>query len=157
MAYVMNDPRAIFEEGLRYVPPGSRFAEVVRRTLDWCEEHPDWLSAWLEVERTYAQEYNWVHTLPNIAAVIIGALCGGGDFGRSICLTTMCGLDTDFTAGQTGGLLGTILGARALPPEWTGPVGDKFETYVLGFESLSTTAIANRTCRLGRRLAALGP
>jgi len=153
LAYVESEVRKILEMGLGYVPPKSRFAEIVRQTLAWCDASGDWLGAWLEVEKTYAREYDPVHTLSNIPAVIIGLVYGGGDFGRTACITTMCGLDTDCTAGQAAALVGTVLGAKGIPFGWKDAVGDDFETFVIGYEHLKTSEIAARTCLYGRAFA----
>jgi ADP-ribosylglycohydrolase len=153
-AFVESDPRRLAEMGLEFVPAKSRFAEVVRRTIDWCSSAAGWRESWRRVEETYAEQYHPVHTLPNVGAVLVGLLHGGGDFGRVVCITTMCGLDTDCTAGQAGASAGTICGAAAIPARWKEPVNDMMETYVAGFETLSVTDLAGRTLAQGRRLLA---
>ncbi len=154
-AFVEKDPRRLLEIGLSYVPEDCRFAEVVKTTMDWCDKHSNWEDAWAEVEKTYAKEYSPVHTFPAIAAVVIGLLYGQGDFEKSLCITNMCGLDTDCTAGQTGAIMGTIIGAEAIPNKWKDPIGDAFESRVIGFERLRTSEIAKRTCESGRKILKL--
>ena len=154
-AFVEPDPRRLLEIGLSYVPEQSRFAEVVRRTTAWCDA-PTWQEAWAQVEATYAKDYHPVHTFPAIAAVVIGLLYGNGEFEKALCITNMCGLDTDCTAGQTGAIMGVICGAATIPPKWKDPVGDDFDTYVIGFEKLKTSEVAQRTCAIGRQVTARG-
>lgn len=153
LAYVESDVRKILEAALGYVPPKSRFAEVVRQTLAWCDANEEWLAAWLEVEKTYARDYHPVHTLSNVPAVIIGLVYGKGDFSSTVCITTMCGLDTDCTVGQAAALVGTIVGASRIPFGWKDAIGDDFETFVIGYEHLKTSEVAARTCLFGRAFA----
>ncbi len=61
----------------------------------------------------------------SIGIVLIGWLYGKGDFGKSICIATNCGEDTDCTAGTLGAILGIISGAAALPEKWVKGCSDK--------------------------------
>ena len=152
LAFVEKDPRKLLERALSFVPPHSRFAKVVRDVLDWCREAKTWREAWAKVEGSYLADYYWVHTFPNIAAVVIGLWFGHGDFTETICLTTMCGLDTDCTAGQAGAIVGTIFGAKKIPAKWKDPLNDRFESEVIGFESMSITEISRWTTEIGRQV-----
>jgi len=153
-AFVESDPRRLAEMGLAFVPTNCRFAEAVRRTMEWCSSTSDWRESWKKVEETYGQQYNWVHTLPNIGAVLVGLLHGGGDFEKVICITTMCGLDTDCTAGQSGAIAGAICAASAIPARWKDPIEDTMRTYVIGFENVNLTDLAGRTVAQSKALLA---
>jgi ADP-ribosylglycohydrolase len=150
-AFVEPDPRRLVEIGLAYVPPRSQFADVARRTLAWCAESSDWQSAWRRAEEKIVGRYHWIHTFPNLAAVIVALWFGERDFSRSICIATMCGQDTDCTAGQVGAVIGTAQGAPAIPDRWRTPLGDRLESYVIGFEQVELDALVTRTCRTGER------
>ena len=153
-AFFEPDPRTLLELALAYVPPTSTFARVVRETTDWCQASPDWRVPMQRVYETWGTRYHWVHTFPNIALVVIGLLYGAGDFERTLRITARCGLDTDCNAGQAAAILGTILGAAAIPPEWKDPLGDRLETYVVGYEHLNISTLAARTCRAGEQVLA---
>jgi ADP-ribosylglycohydrolase len=99
--------------------------------------------------------YHWIHTFPNIATAITGLLLGEGDFDRSLTTTLMCGFDTDCSAGQVGGFLGTLLGYESIPDKWRAPVGKEFESYVIGFEKMSFTKLSEWTVHWGKRI--VGP
>ena len=73
---------------------------------------------------SYVGWHNWIHTFPNTAMAIIGLLFGEGDSGRTICITTMCGLDNDHAAGQAGALLDVTLGAQGIPARGKEPLRD---------------------------------
>lgn len=152
-AFAEPDARRLLELGLGFVPPRSRFAEVVRDSIRWCDESGTWLEAWGKAERSHAGRYHPVHTFPAMCAVVIGLLFGGGDFERATCITAMCGLDADCSAGQTAAIMGAILGASRIPAKWRDPIGDDFETFVVGYERLKTSEVADWTWRLGRTLS----
>lgn len=67
----------------------------------------------------------------NVAFVIIGWLYGEGDFGRSVCIATSCGDDTDCTAATLGAIMGIILGRDGIPDEWAEPLGDRIVTIAI--------------------------
>ena len=152
-AFAESDPRTLLEGCLGFVPARSRFAEVVRDSIRWCDESRSWQVAWEKAEASHAGRYHPDHTFPAICSVVIGLLFGDGDFERSTCITATCGLDTDCSAGQTAAIMGTILGASRIPAKWKDPIGDDFETFVVGYERLKTSEVAEWTYRLGKRLA----
>ncbi|MDE6398248.1 MAG: ADP-ribosylglycohydrolase family protein [Clostridiales bacterium] len=67
----------------------------------------------------------------HIGIVLIGWLWGEGDFGKSVCLATNCGEDTDCTAGTLGALLGIIGGEKCIPEKWKKACSDKIATCTL--------------------------
>lgn len=71
----------------------------------------------------------------NVGIIIIGLLYGEGDFGRSICLATNCGEDTDCTAGSLGALLGIISGKSNLPEKWVKGCSDEISTWCLRIDA----------------------
>jgi len=153
LAFSESDIRKIIETALEYVPPNSRFAEVVRESIKICDEAKDWQEACKAVEERWGKEYHLVHTFPNIAAVIVALLFGEGDFERSVCISAMCGLDTDCNVGQVGALVGAVIGGENIPAKWKDPLDDRFDNYVIGFEDLKTSELTARTCAVGRRIA----
>lgn len=145
-AFVESDVRRLLQIGLAHVPPRSQFSNVIRETIGWCELTSRWQEAWARAEAAYAGRYHWIHTFPNVAAVVVGLWFGEGNFDRTICITTMCGQDTDCTAGQVGAVVGTIIGIDGIPARWREPIGDELESYAVGFEKLSIFNLARRTC-----------
>lgn len=70
----------------------------------------------------------------SIGAIIIGLLYGEDDFGKSICITTDLGEDTDCTAGTLGALLGIIMGEDKLPDYWKKTCSESIVTCTLRFD-----------------------
>ena len=72
----------------------------------------------------------------SIGAIVLGWLYGQGDFGRSVCLVTNCGEDTDCTAGTLGAILGICCGGAALPEKWKKGCSDKIAICTLRPDAL---------------------
>ncbi len=153
-AFVEKDMRKLLEIGLSYVPKTSRLTQVVRDSIAICDSSRSWQEAADKLDASWIGKYHPVHTFPNLGYVIIGMLFGEGDFEKVLCITNMCGLDTDCTAGQAAAIVGITTGASGIPAKWKEPIGDKFETYVIGWENLETSRISQQTCELGRALLA---
>lgn len=67
----------------------------------------------------------------SIGIVLIGWLYGNGDFGRSVCIATNCGEDTDCTAGTLGAILGILDGENAIPEKWKKGCSEKISVCTL--------------------------
>ena len=67
----------------------------------------------------------------SIGIILIGWLYGEGDFGKSVCIATNCGEDTDCTAGTLGAILGIIGGASKIPDKWKNGCSEKIATCTL--------------------------
>ncbi len=152
LAFVEKDPQRLLQLALEYVPQKSRLHKVVTETIAIANESGDWRQAREKVAQTWMCEYHRVHTFPNLAWVILGMLYGKGDFEHSMCITNMCGMDTDCTAGQVAAILGVMLGAKAIPSKWKDPVQDRFDSYVIGFEHGKVSEVSKLTCKWGVRI-----
>ena len=54
----------------------------------------------------------------NCAYVIMGLLYGGGDYTKTMEVSTRCGQDSDCNPSTAGGILGTMLGYSNIPDYW---------------------------------------
>ena len=149
-AFFETDIHNLLETALAYIPPQSKLIEVVRQTIAWCLQADDWHEPMRKVYETYARQYHWVHTFPNAAMAVIGLWFGKGDFEETLCITAQCGLDADTTSSQVGAVMGVLVGKARIPTKWKEPLGDRLETFVEGFESLSITIMADRTIKVHR-------
>jgi len=73
---------------------------VVRR---WWKAEPHWPSVRAEVHQTYSHD-NFTDEAANLAYTVLGWLAGEGGYGKSLCIATNCGADTDCTAATLGSL-----------------------------------------------------
>lgn len=102
----------------------------------------------------------------SIGAIMVGWLYGEGDFGKSVCIATDLGEDTDCTAGTLGSILGIIAGAKNLPEKWVKACSDKIATWTIRRDAklnpptdvtalcdrivMQTPVILGARCRLGK-------
>ena len=143
-AFVCDDVVEVIKVGLAEIPEGSRLAEAVRDVLAWREEVSDWEEARDRLEEKYSC-YSRVHTVNNAGVVLQALLYGEGDFDRTICLAVMGGWDTDCNGATAGSITGAMLGDRALPASWVGPLNDTIHTGLAGFGEARISDLAERT------------
>ncbi len=147
LAFVMDDPRAILEEGARYIPAKSEYAAKLTFIFSVLKSEKSPAAAWPKLEKHF-ERYNWIHAYPNIAADMLALWYGGGDFTESMSLLAKAGYDVDCNGGLVGNVVGVI---RDVPESWSTPIGDLLETYIKGKERLSIRDVAEKTARLAKR------
>ncbi len=126
-AFVENDYNKLIEIGLSKIPADCRVARGVKIVLDAYAKGKTWKEA-RELVVEDSKDLGWFQAPGNIAFTIIGMVYGEGDFGRSICIATGCGDDTDCTAGTLAATMGIILGRDGIPVEWVEPIGERIIT-----------------------------
>jgi hypothetical protein len=128
-AFFEDDPRAVVETGLGALPPESPYAQVVSDVLAWSAEHPDdWETTWQLIEDKWnAREpcpqgalnpFN-IDAKLNGAYIALGLLYGGGEFERTLEISTRAGQDSDCNPSSALGILGVMVGYRGIPETWT--------------------------------------
>jgi hypothetical protein len=155
-ALTTGDVDGALRVALKYVPPRSKYAEMV----NWCFERPgaaDWADAVDALYERYGYEdllpkqMAFNHCLINGGLVLLGVLYGEGDFSRTIGLTVAGGRDTDCTGATAGSLMGAACGFRKLPPHWIRPLNDTYRSVMLGCHELSFSDIVRRTEEQARK------
>lgn len=154
-AAVLDEPEQIVRAGLAQIPDKSRLAAAVRATMEKCrelefdadrfEEGVDWLEAEFG-------DYAWVHTINNAAAVTLAVLLGGRDLGQVITIAVMCGWDTDCNGATAGCVTGSMLGAAALPGQWTDPLNDTLYSDIPGYHPIAISECARRHLAVARKI-----
>lgn len=128
-AFFESDPRAVVETGLGALPPASPYAQVISDVLAWSTEHPDdWKATWQLIEDKWNDRepcpqgalypFN-IDAKVNGAYIALGLLYGGGDFDRTLEISTRAGQDSDCNPSSALGILGVMLGYRGIPESWT--------------------------------------
>lgn len=135
------------ETGLSYVPPESRYAEVVRNSIAWSRQSDDWETVWNRINVRYGH-YDPVHVLPNIGFTILSLLHGNLDYRKTVTIAVMCGSDTDCNAATAGSIVGAIAGTRNLPRDMTSVLNDTIETAVVGRSHQSIRGTADEMFRM---------
>lgn len=76
------------------------------------------------------------HDAPwSVGAILIGLLYGEKEFGKTVCIATDCGEDTDCTAGTAGAIWGIVYGYKAIPAKWKNDCSDKIATWTLRIDA----------------------
>ena len=127
-AYFESSPRRIVQAGLACLPPQGAYAARIRDVLAWSSQYPnDWRRTWKLVTAKWDKHdscpegalkpFNIDASL-NGAFVALGLLYGGGDFGKTIEISTRAGQDSDCNPSSAAGILGVVLGYKKIPDEW---------------------------------------
>lgn len=154
-AFAVDDPVEALLAGLSEIPKDCRVARAVKSALAACRRDADWDRTVERILAKYAG-MSGAHTLNNAELTVAGLCYGGGDFGRTIALTVMAGLDTDCTGATAGSILGAVLGAGRLPRKWSAPFGDRVESYIIGKRNWRTSDIVRRFVKGAQRTLADG-
>jgi hypothetical protein len=123
-----TDPRPVVEEGLKSIPDGSGYAQVIADVLAWHEEHPtDWKTTWTLLEEKWDGDdmcpeggltpFN-IDARLNGAYIALGLLYGEGDFRKTLEISTRAGQDSDCNPSSAAGVLGVMMGYEAIPEEF---------------------------------------
>ena len=156
-AFACDDPNALIEIGLSYIPDESGIAGAVRCAVEAHRGGAGWREARDEIlehhrgstlfglpERTSAEDRAKGYDVgrlgydapSNVALAVLALLEGGEDFGRVVTTAVNCGEDTDCTAATAGALFGLMHGIEAIPDEWIEPIGRKIKTISLNLGEL---------------------
>lgn len=127
-AFANNDLNQLIATGLSFLPENSKIYQVVDFIRNLYTQGKSVSESQEAIVKKFGR-FNMTDCVQNIGFIILGLLYGGGDFGRTILAAVNCGYDTDCTASTSGAVMGIILGAKGIPQEWKGPVGD---TIVVG-------------------------
>jgi len=155
-----GDPIAALATAEHYVPPRSRFAEMIQFTRQACREHDDWQAVNAALYARYDQDAYapkkapMNHSLINAAITIMAILKGRGDFTQTLGISVMAGRDTDCNGATAGSIMGCALGTAGIPRHWVDPLHDTVRTelleqHVLKISDLALEmfAIARTNCR----------
>ncbi len=152
-----GDVAAAIDTAAAYVPPKSRFAEMVHFVRRACAAADDWEAVNAAIYDRYDTAYGRTerapmnHCLPNAAITIMSLLTGGGDFGRTIGIAVMAGRDTDCNGATAGSIMGCALGTAGIPARWTAPFNDTIRTDLKGLAEVRISDLAERMFAIARR------
>lgn len=152
-AFAVDDPIEAIRIGLTEIPKDCRTAKAVKAALAACKKDRSWDKTTDKILAKY-EGMSMAHTLNNAELVVAGLWYGKKDFGKTIALTVMGGVDTDCTGATAGSILGAVLGARRLPKKWTAAFGDRVESYIIGKRWWRTSDIVRRFVRVAENVTA---
>ena len=128
LAFVSDDIDYIVREALKCIPAQSKYYKCMSDVIRWHEMYPDnWEICWALCQKNWSfdigcpdgvyQHFNIDATI-NSAYILIGLLYGGGDFTKTLDISTRCGYDSDCNPASAGGILATMLGYSNIPEEY---------------------------------------
>ena len=126
-AFVEKDLRKLVAIGFSKIPEKSRLRESVELVCKCYDAGEPWQTARNKVVELNA-DLGYFQAPANVAFAVLGLLYGEGDFGRTVCLATNCGDDTDCTAATAGAVMGILHGIEAIPEKWIAPIGNTIVT-----------------------------
>ena len=129
LAFVSSDMEYVASRALKVLPSESRTRKMMSDVIDWHKQNPsDWKAAWQKFEDAYVKKHDanfgscYIHAPINCAYILIGLLYGGGDFEKTIDISTRCGLDSDCNPANAGGILATAIGYSKIPEKFRKPL-----------------------------------
>jgi hypothetical protein len=137
-AFFEADPRKVVEAGLACIPAKSEYAILIRDLLKWSAQYPrDWREVWQLIQQKWDRndpcpdgaltDFN-IDAKLNGAYVAFGLLFGGGDFQKTLEVSTRCGQDSDCNPSSAAGVLGVILGYDRIPDRYKSGISSLADT-----------------------------
>ncbi len=128
LAFTSGDINYVVNKALEAVPVQSEFYKCIHDVIEWHKKYPsNWKQTWLGVQEKWANDIGCpegvfkpfnIDAKVNAAYVVMGLLYGGGDFTKSLEISTRCGQDADCNPSTVGGILGAIIGYNKIPAYW---------------------------------------
>jgi hypothetical protein len=162
-AFISDDIHFIIEQGLKPVPPQSKFHRAISDVIKWHGQFPgDWKQCWFEFEKKHTSEkgcpegvfnaFN-IDASVNAAYVVIGLLYGEKDFFKTMDIATRCGQDSDCNPATAAGILGVISGYDGIPAFWKPAIG-KVEDVKFPYSDLTLNQVYELSYRHALKMIA---
>jgi hypothetical protein len=128
-AFILNNIKEIVNKALSAIPPQSNYYKCISDAVQFYEKYPnDWKSAWTELQQRWGAEIGCpdgagsdfdIDAKLNSAYVVLGLLYGNGDVQKTMEIAARCGQDADCNPSSAAGVLGAMIGYKAIPPKWS--------------------------------------
>jgi len=134
-----NRVEDIILAGLAQIPVTSRLYEEITNLVSLYRSGATAEACFALIHEKYDEHtaHGWCHTIPNAMIVVAALLCGGSDYGKSICMSVEAGFDTDCNAATVGSILGMANGIQSIPEYWTKPINNTLHTTLFGLEKVA--------------------
>jgi len=154
-AFFIQDPMKLIRVGLGMIPIWSHISRAITSAV-WCHENNiPWEEARERILTRFGHSHP-CHAPQNHGFTIIGWLYGK-DYGDKLCKAVNCGCDTDCTGATLGSLLGILGGTKAIPKEWSGPIGQGIvlHKFTRNLDAPKTVGeLTDQTVEIGRKVMA---
>jgi len=137
----------VIRAGLRQIPEKSRLHKAITGVI---EDYANGVSEEACFKRIHEMfdehnQHDWCHTISNAMIVAASLLYGGGDFGKSICLSVQAGFDTDCNGATVGSILGMWGTDAIIGEKWLEPLKGMLDTQIIGVGRVNIKQIAKET------------
>ena len=151
-AFATDDVKEVIGAGLAVIPPKSRLARAIENMIVLYDSGISYEAAAEDIASRWNENHghHWCHTISNAEIVAAALLWGGKDFSKTVFYSVFPGFDTDCNGATAGSVLGIMLGGKAIPESWTGPVHDTLETSIAGYNNVKVSEMARLTEDLSR-------
>ncbi len=150
LAFVYNDIKQVVCEALKTIPEQSEFYQCIADVIHWHNLYPDdWKQTWFEAQKKWSFDRGCpdgvfrafdIDAKINAAYIVIGLLYGDEDFGKTIDISTRCGLDSDCNPASAAGILGALIGYTGIPAFWRQGL-DKVEDVNFKYTNMSLNKV----------------
>lgn len=157
LAYVNSDIYTIVTEALKTIPEQSKFHRCISDVIKYWKQYPDdWRKCWLEIGNRHGFEIGCpegvfnafdIDVTINAAYCVMGLLYGNGDFFKTMDIATRCGQDSDCNPATAAGILGVILGYKAIPKYWK-PAIERCENIKFPYTNISLSSVYDINLKL---------
>jgi hypothetical protein len=160
-AFFESDPRKVVEAGLASIPTESGYAKLVRNLLEWSKQYTPESSdeAWKKVWQMLKDEWDKddpctdgalndfnIDARLNGGHIALGLLYGKSDFGKTLEISTRAGQDSDCNPSSAAGVLGVMLGYKAIPEGWKVGLAEiadkKFDYTDYSFNTITSSTLS---------------
>ena len=133
-----NNIKDIILGGLAEIPHTTRLYEEIMCVLNDFENGVSQSNCFKSIHKKYDENdaHDWCHTISNAMIVAASLLYGGGDYGKSICMSVETGFDTDCNGATVGSILGMANGIESIPECWLKPINDTLHTSIFGVDTV---------------------
>jgi len=158
-AYFENDIGKIVDSALRALPQKSKYAKCIQDVIDGHKRNPsDWRKTWHELQNKWGEVdvcggldvFN-IDAKINGAYIVMGMLYGGGDFEKTMEISTRCGQDSDCNPSNASGVLGILLGYNRIPEKWTKYIPEMADEKFI-YTNYSFNKAVDRTLHYAKKL-----
>jgi ADP-ribosylglycohydrolase len=163
-AFFAKDIREVVDNGLKAIPAQSLYAQTIHDVIQWHDQYPnDWLKTWHLVQAKwgevdhcpegYKKPFN-IDAKLNGAYMVMGLLYGNGDWYKTMNYATRAGQDADCNPANAAGILGALMGANAIPKEYSEPVHNVYWNKTLAGlpDSYEVDVLAEDTAQVGLKV-----
>ena len=141
-----NERLDIVKAALQRIPSRSRFAEVIRDSVDRVAGASDWLSGYWAIHGEYSQ-YSHCQVFQEIGT-LINTLKFAESIDHGFCIQVSQGNDTDSFGATAGSILGCFFGPAYLDERWLLPFDNRIYHALADFHVYDLGGLADRMSQL---------